>query len=214
VAGKKSSGFAHEDRGNKNVEWGTPELIMQLLNLQFDLDPCHPLIDYEIPVDKWCDGWYTKEDDGLKSPWFGRVYLNPPYGDGIINWMQKMAEHANGIALVFARTDVKWYREYALKGDAILYLKTRLKFVDMNGNKDEAKAKNGAGAGSMLVAWGPECVAALANLRHLGDFRDLRIERMAAAWSGQQNQSALSIAIAAVPAPPPVVAAPAVPLTA
>lgn len=197
MAGKKSKGFAHEDRGNKKVEWGTPEITLQLLNLRFDLDPCHPTISYTIPVDHWCDAWYTKEDDGLKSPWFGRVFMNPPYGDGIIEWMAKMNEHRDGVALVFARTDVKWYREYAIKADAILYLKTRLKFLDMNDDRDEAKAKNGAGAGSMLVAWGPECVAALANMRHVGDFRDLRIERMAATWTGQQDLTTLSLAVAA-----------------
>jgi phage N-6-adenine-methyltransferase len=185
MAGKKHTGFAHEDRRAKKHEWGTPATIFELLNIMFDLDPCHPQIAYSIPIDNWCHAWYTKEDDGLKSPWFGRVFMNPPYGDGIIHWMAKMHEHANGIALVFARTDVKWYRQYALQADAILYLKTRLKFIDMNDDKDEEKAKNGAGAGSMLVAWGDDNVAALANLAHLGDFRDLRIERLFKSYAGK-----------------------------
>jgi hypothetical protein len=24
--------------------------------------------------------FYSRKDDGLKRPWFGRVWLNPPYG--------------------------------------------------------------------------------------------------------------------------------------
>lgn len=191
---KKNKGFAHEDRGNQNHEWGTPRQILELLGLRYDLDPCHPPTSVgPIPVDEFVDAWYTKDDDGLKSEWFGRVFMNPPYGNGIIHWMAKMAEHGNGIALVFARTDVRWYREYALQGDGILYLKTRLKFLDMNDDKDEAKARNGAGAGSMLVAWGDDCVAALAKLKHLGDFRDLRIERMMQEWQAKPSGELTSL---------------------
>jgi phage N-6-adenine-methyltransferase len=176
----KSKGFAHEDRGNKRHEWATPAWVFEMLGLRFDLDPCHPLLSAgPIPVDNYVDSWYTEEDDGLKSPWpfGGNIFMNPPYNQQTPHWLRKLNEHGRGIALVFARTDTKWYRESALKADAILYLKTRIKFIDVNANKDEDKAKNGAGAGSMLLAWGEDNVAALYKLAELGDFRDLRLER-------------------------------------
>ena len=52
----------------------------------------------EIDVDPASDGknvsatvHYTKEDDGLAQPWIGRVWLNPPFGNGITLWFEKLA---------------------------------------------------------------------------------------------------------------------------
>ena len=75
-----------------------------------------------------------------------------------------MDVHRNGIALVFARTDCGWFHEYVAKADAILFLRGRIKFVDAQGKT----GGHGAGAGSMLVAWGAENVAALAKMTDLG----------------------------------------------
>lgn len=192
MARNKSVGFAHEDRGNKRHEWATPAWIFEMLGLQFDLDPCHPSEQAgPLPVDNYVESWYTEKEDGLKSPWpvGGRIFMNPPYNQQTPHWLRKMCDHSNGIALVFARTDTRWYRDSALKADAILYLKTRIKFIDVNADKDEDKAKNGAGAGSMLLAWGDDNVAALYKLAELGDFRDLRIERMFKAYTGKSLDS-------------------------
>lgn len=75
-----------------------------------------------------------------------------------------MSEHRNGIALVFARTDNAWFHDFVCKADAILFLKGRVSFVD-----GLCKAgKGGAGAGSMLVAWGGVSVDALRKMQELG----------------------------------------------
>jgi hypothetical protein len=44
--------------------------------------------------------------------------------------LEKMHYHRQGVALVFARTDCKWFHDYVAKADAILFLKGRVKFVD------------------------------------------------------------------------------------
>lgn len=193
----KTKGFAHEDRGNKRHEWATPAWIFEMLGLHFALDPCHPPESSgPLPVDNYVDAWYTEQEDGLKSPWpfGGKVFMNPPYNQQTQHWLRKMCDHNNGIALVFARTDTKWYRDSALKADAILYLKTRIKFIDVNPDKDTNKAGNGAGAGSMLIAWGDENVVALHKLAELGDFRDLRIERLLKSYLGQPEQKLTKLA--------------------
>ena len=157
----KKTGFTHDDKNNKTVDWYTPPSIFELLNLEFDLDPCQP--EQKIP---WIPAkkHYHIGDDGLKQPWFGRVWLNPPYGKNTPAWLEKMHAHRNGVVLVFARTDCRWYHDYIAKANAILFLKGRIKFVDGLG----VTGGSGAGCGSMLVAWGNDSVNALIEMEDYG----------------------------------------------
>jgi hypothetical protein len=74
------SGMIGEDRvgsKHKSVEWYTPAWIFEALEMKFDLDPASPHdMDSFVPATLK----YTVFDDGLKKPWSGRVWLNPPYG--------------------------------------------------------------------------------------------------------------------------------------
>lgn len=154
-------GFTHEDRGNQNVDWYTPPWIFERLGMQFDLDPCQPVEGVTwIPAARK----YTIINDGLKQPWFGKVWLNPPYGKHTSAWLTKMHEHRDGVALVFARTDCAWFHNSVARADAILFLKGRIKFVDGLG----VSGGSGAGSGSMLVAWGGENVIALEAMQDVG----------------------------------------------
>lgn len=162
-----STGFSHESSANKSVDWYTPKWVFDAIGLNFDLDPCQPVGGVQwIPAAKH----YTIEDDGLLSPWTGRVWLNPPYGKHTKDWLAKMHSHRNGIALVFARTDCAWFHNYCAKADAILFLSGRIRFVDGL----QITSSGGPGSGSMLIAWGSECVAALQRMGERGFFVDLR----------------------------------------
>lgn len=99
---------------------------------------------------------YTLPTDGLSKEWRGRVWLNPPYGKETPKWLAKMHEHRDGVALVFARCDTAWFHDYVAKSDGVLFLKKRVQFVDADGV--QGKQPN---CGSMLVAWGDDCVQAL-----------------------------------------------------
>ena len=159
---EKMKGFTHDDKNNKSVDWYTPPSIFKSLDLEFDLDPCQP--EQKIP---WIPAkkHYHIGDDGLASPWGdGLVWLNPPYGRDTPKWLAKMHEHRNGVALVFARTDCKWYHDVVAKSDAILFLKGRIKFVDGLG----VTGGGGAGCGSMLIAWGRPSVSALQGMESEG----------------------------------------------
>ena len=76
----------------------------------FDLDPCSPILR---PWDT-AKYHYTVSDNGFIKEWFGRVWLNPPYGRGMYEWMNKLAAHGNGIGLIFARTDTKGFQNHIL----------------------------------------------------------------------------------------------------
>ena len=72
----KKNGFTHDNVDNLSVDWYTPPHIFDGLGI-FDLDPASPVGGVAwIPALQY----YTLEDDGLTSDWFGRVWLNPPYG--------------------------------------------------------------------------------------------------------------------------------------
>lgn len=151
-AGK--TGFSHESRRNRSIDWYTPPEVFEALGLTFDLDPCSAGEGRDfVPAIKR----YTKDDDGLSKPWTGLVYCNPPYGSQTGKWMDRMSEHANGVALVFARTDPAWFQSIAYGVDVICFIAGRVRFYA--GSKD---VRGGApGAGSMLLGWGREATHAI-----------------------------------------------------
>jgi hypothetical protein len=161
---KSKVGFSHESPAAMSIEWYTPPHIFQSLGLTFDIDVCAPIGG--IP---WIPAHlsFSKEDDGLMQPWVGLVWCNPPYGKETPLWLKRMHKHRNGVALVFARTDCKWFHDYCAEADAILFLKGRVRFVDgLNISKG-----SGAGSGSMLVAWGETAVNALFGMHLIGEGR-------------------------------------------
>lgn len=108
---------------------------------------------------------YTIQDNGLMLPWEGRVWCNPPYGRETEEWIERLATHGNGIALIFARTETEmFFRQVWGKADAILFIQGRLFFYYVDGRK----AKANSGAPSCLIAYGADNVTALKNSRIAG----------------------------------------------
>jgi hypothetical protein len=83
---------------------------------------------------------FTKQDDGLQHPWFGRVWLNPPYSQPLIaRFVGKMvAEYRAGhvtaaIMLTHNYTDTAWFHEAASVAGAICFSLGRLPFYRLSG---------------------------------------------------------------------------------
>lgn len=133
-----------------------PEIIRALesQDFRFHLDPaCPPNMPWRT-----AENMLTKAEDGLAAEWNGHVWLNPPYGTETQKWMQKMAEHNDGIALVFNRTDTAWFHEAVFeKAQAMLLLKGRIRFY----NADGTQTAQSAPAPSVLIAYGTPSVHAL-----------------------------------------------------
>ena len=157
---------SHQSANMQNDEWLTPPHILDALGT-FDLDPCAPIISpWTTAKNK-----FTIEDDGLKQKWFGRVWCNPPYGLQAAEWLNKLAEHGNGIALIFARTETRMFFDHVWnKADAVLFIEGRLFFHYVTGEKAPANA----GAPSVLVAYGKENVEILKNCEIRGKFVNLK----------------------------------------
>ena len=122
---------------SKNMGWQTPPEFLELVRKvgHIRLDPCTTDTN---PVG--ADVFYTPADDGLSKPWgadeSGVVFVNPPYGRGIGEWVKRCAQ-AGGeclsvVALVPARTDTSWWHNYAISADLVCLWRGRLTFWEPN----------------------------------------------------------------------------------
>lgn len=166
----------------KSQEWETPRDLFDKLWDEFggfDLDPCclpehytaQRILNHNgwafIPVGLGAVGHYCP--DGLTRDWHGKVYMNPPYGAALRQWVPKAVQEVECgnaelvVALLPSRTDVKWWQEYAISAvkwsdrgglnfgvdghplcEAVRFLGKRLKF---GGAKDSATFP------SAIVVW-------------------------------------------------------------
>lgn len=124
--------------------WATPQKFFDELNKKFDftLDPC------SNDENKKCKNHFTEKENGLAQRWTGRVFMNPPYGKELKQWIKKAHDEVmiwNAdlvVALIPARTDTTYFHEFIYKKFEIDFIKWRLKFWD---------SKNCAPFPSMLV---------------------------------------------------------------
>ena len=145
---RKRGMTSHQSAACVTETWLTPPHIVRALG-EFDLDPC------AAPLPRpWTTArqhYAMPEQDGLALPWFGRVWLNPPYGRAMTPFLARMAAHGVGTALIFARTETKDFFNHVWdRADALLFLRNRLHFHFPDG----ARAKANGGAPSVLIAYG------------------------------------------------------------
>lgn len=109
--------------------WATPPDFFKKCEEEFgpfDLDVCASVDNAK------CPRYFTQSDNGLAQDWTGRVWMNPPYGRTIGEWMRKAYQSAQTggatvVCLVPARTDTAWWHDYAMKG-TVRFIRGRLKF--------------------------------------------------------------------------------------
>jgi hypothetical protein len=106
----------------KNDEYYTPKSVFDHLGITFDLDPCSPLEGSNVPAKQT----YSLPLDGLKAPWFGLVWMNPPYSE-MTPWVNKFMDHGNGVALL-PTAQSKWFSRVWAEADGICLLPIPFKF--------------------------------------------------------------------------------------
>jgi site-specific DNA-methyltransferase (adenine-specific) len=125
----------------RRTQWYTPPERFAEWNAQygpFDLDPCATADNAK------CAHYFTREQDGLKQRWFGRVFLNPPFGR-LDLWLQKAWESvASGdaelvVCLLPARTETGYWHDVCALGE-VTFVRGRLKFGGVNGTAPFASA--------------------------------------------------------------------------
>ena len=138
-----------------NDTWTTPKKFFQTLNEEFNftLDAaalsgsalCPLWYGLDHPQENWRDSFQRNWQDDAQ----GNIWLNPPYGKTIKEWMAKAdAESKLGatiICLVPSRTDTAWWHEHVIHHE-VRFIRGRLKF---------GQAKNAAPFPSALVVMKP-----------------------------------------------------------
>ncbi|UPG88290.1 phage N-6-adenine-methyltransferase [Luteibacter aegosomaticola] len=147
------------DRTVGEETWLTPRWLVDALDLPnvADVDPCAPPIRYW----KTARRHFNKAQDGFNRVWMPEdfYWVNPPYGAECAKWMEKLADHGNGLLLVFARTDTRAFHDSVFahpSTSAVFFFRGRLKFANAAGEEVGT-----AGAPSALVAYGTKAVGVI-----------------------------------------------------
>ena len=135
---------SHQKTVGDTQTWITPRWLIDELG-PFDLDPAGA---YPRP---WHCANQTFTRDGLTRAWEGRVWLNPPFNRYEVGqWVQKLANHGRGTALLHARTEAEWFGPVWRAAKSMLFLADRLYFHYPDGRRAEANS----GAPAVLIAFG------------------------------------------------------------
>lgn len=110
-------------------EWYTPRYVFDAIGETFDLDVAHPAnCKTHVPTHLY----YSSES--LSLPWFGFIWMNPPFGGrgSLSPWLDKFFAHGNGIALTPDRTSAPWFRDAWDAADLALFT-PKMKFIRDDG---------------------------------------------------------------------------------
>jgi len=139
---------------SKSDNWGTPPELFSALNevYDFQLDAAASTRNH------LCKHYFTRQQNALRKDWspYRRVWLNPPYGRGMQNWMRKAYEESRKGALVVClvpvRTDTRWWQDWVKDKAWVTFVPGRLRFVrhDKGGERGDA-----APFASALVTYEP-----------------------------------------------------------
>jgi transcriptional regulator with XRE-family HTH domain len=149
----KAAFFTHAGNASVGMCRETPAALLAALCTvfgRFDLDPCSPR---RTRTRVGARQHWTEADDGLSMPWFGVVFMNPPYGRGLGAWVEKArTEVEQGrartvVALIPARPDTSYFHEHVAGRAEVYFLKGKLKFGD---------GAQSAPFPSALAIWGAE----------------------------------------------------------
>lgn len=130
----------HVSHNSGNNEWYTPKDI---------LDKARRVLgDIDLDVASSDNAnrrvrattYYTAQNDGLQHEWTGRVWMNPPYAQPLINeFCEKFIRHwqfgniTAGLVLVNNATETAWFQTLATSATMICFPSRRIRFVSDTG---------------------------------------------------------------------------------
>lgn len=149
-------------------DWETPAELFDPLNAEYEftLDAAANQANAKLPM--FMSGPCIAPLScpcGLCSSWLDeRVWCNPPYGRGLIDWVQKFATGEADLAMMLlpANTDTAWFSELWKASHEIIFLTGRVNFVGSRG---------GNTGGSLLAVRTRERLTAIDPIASLREWR-------------------------------------------
>lgn len=146
------------------TEYGTPDWVFdpiaQALGLDFDAASSHE--NHKLPNYATIDGTFVRHfttphkrgsENGLTTSWAGRrVWLNPPFGRAIGDWVKKVVfetrrDCPGALVLLPVRSDTQWFHSWVLPYAELILLQGRISFEG---------AKGSAPFPTLLASFGPK----------------------------------------------------------
>jgi phage N-6-adenine-methyltransferase len=160
---------AHVTNNSGNNEWYTPSIYIDAARDVlggFDLDPASSEIANKTVKAKQ---FFAEADDGLAQDWpVGRIWMNPPYATPLISkfaakFSQAIRNGSEGIVLVNNATETAWFQEMAGVFSAVCFPKSRIKFVNEEGDAGGAPLQ-----GQAIIYAGPNLRQFCAQFEQFG----------------------------------------------
>jgi len=148
---------AHVGNNSGNSEWYTPKTYVDAVREAMggiDIDPCSCKAANGVVQ---AETFYDESDNGLRLGWPGRVFVNPPYGDGTVDAFaaKLLAEMVAGrttqaVFLVNNCTETKWFQSLISQASAVCFPRGRISFWSL-----EHKSRSPL-QGQAVMYFGPE----------------------------------------------------------
>lgn len=123
-----------------SVEWFTPSEYVEAARTAMGTIDCDPASCDVAQGTVQATFYFTRERDGLRQPWRGNVWLNPPYGAsniGAFTAKLKVELDAGNVTqaciLTNACTDTIWFQRLARMASAVLFSRKRIRFMKADG---------------------------------------------------------------------------------
>lgn len=142
---RSQNGAAHVSHNSGENEWYTPKEYIEAARTAMggiDCDPASSKIANKVVK---AETFYTKDDDGLSQSWHGRVWMNPPYAQPLIDqFSEKITEKyeageiREACILINNATETAWFQRMLCAASAVCLIRGRIKFIDTHGNPSGA----------------------------------------------------------------------------
>ena len=130
---------AHVAQNSGDNEWYTPSpfiLAAEAVMGDIDLDPASSEIANEAVN---ATTFFTEQDNGLEKPWFGRVWMNPPYAQPLVTqFCERLAQFyksgkvTEAIVLINNATETAFFQDLAVHASAVCFPRGRVRFWHPN----------------------------------------------------------------------------------
>lgn len=136
---------AHVANNSGNNEWYTPSRFIEAARTvmgSIDTDPATSEIANKTVK---AANIFTAEDDGRIQKWTGNVWMNPPYAQPLmgdfaeaVSAKYEAGEIDQACILVNNGTETQWFQRMLSASSAVCFPKSRIKFLDPEGNASGA----------------------------------------------------------------------------